>query len=257
MPFKFTKFSVSPSPRQGEYSLSWFGIGNGLFTFEIEWGLNEDGPWSLVKKVINVADATVELKERPLSHTDPLWFRIVAKENGKTHDITSPTFFNGTPNRMDFLRYREMIRRWNIELQKFSGSEGILLRLKTFGESADNVHPILGSPIGTEDESGLGKKFKGAYWAPVNMYAAYTDSPPTTTKQLPVAETGLNDQDAVLFLTMPFPVIKPKDIWVSPIGNSRYEIQKVEEIEFRRLTIKQQVLASRLPITDPVYKIKL
>jgi len=34
-------------------------------------------------------------------------------------------------------------------------------------------------------------------------------------------------------------------------------VRKVEEIEFRTMTIKQQVLASRLPMTDPAHKIKI
>jgi hypothetical protein len=257
MAFKFTKFSVIPSTAQGQYNISWYGIGNGIFTFDVQWALNESGPWTTIKTVVNVSETIVKFEKRLLSNTDPIWFRLIAKDNGKIEDTTVPSYFNGTPDRQEFLRYREMLRRWNIELKKFSGSEGILLRLKTFGEPAENVHPILNSPIGTEDKSGLGKKFKGGYWQPVKMLAAYSDAPPTTTKQLAVMESGISEVDAVLFFTMPFPIIKPKDVWISPITDARYEVQKVEEIEYRRLVVKQQVLASRLPVTDPVYKVVL
>jgi hypothetical protein len=257
MAFKFTKFCVSPSTLLGSYDISWFGIGNGLFSFDIEWGPNESGPWKTLKTVINVSDVTLKFTDRLLSNTDPIWFRAVAKEGGRVQDISAPSFYNNTLSKQDFLRYREMLRRWNIELKKFSGIPGFLLRLKTFGEVADNVHPILGSPVGTEDESGLGKKFKGGYWPAIEMHVAYADAPPTTTKQLSVEETGISEPDNVLFFTMPFPVIKPQDIWVAPLTNSRYEVRKVEEIEFRTMTIKQQVLASRLPVTDPSHKIKI
>jgi hypothetical protein len=257
MAFKFTKFCVSPSTLLGSYDISWFGVGNGLFSFDIDWSLNESGPWSTLKTVVNVAETTVNFKDRLLSNTDPIWFRVVAKEGGKVQDISVPSFYNNSLNKRDFLRYREMLRRWNLELKKFSGVSGLLLRLKTFGETADNVHPILGSPIGTEDESGLGKKFKGGYWPAIEMYVAYADAPQITPKQLSVEETGITEPDSVLFFTMPFPVIKPQDIWIASATNYRYEVRKVEEIEFRTMTIKQQVLASRLPVTDPAHKIKI
>lgn len=257
MSFKFTKFTVTPSTLTGEYNIAWFGVGNGLFTFDIEWGPNESGPWTFIKKVTNVAETSVVFKERSLSNTDPVWFRVVAKENGIVKDITVPNFFNSTSSREDFLRYREMLRRFNLELQKFSGSEGFLLRLKTFGETADNVHPILNSPIGTEDKDGLGKKFKGGYWPAVKMYVSYTDSPPTSTQKLSVEETGITEPEIIAFFAMPFPIIKPQDIWISPYVNARYEVRKVEEIEYRRMVVKQQVTLSRLPVTDPAHKIKI
>ena len=257
MSFQFTKLVVFPYVVAGKYALDWDGEGNGPVSFVVESAPNETGPWAFVEEV-STKSTVLTISQRNLSHVDDTWFRVGAKQNGKVISYSSPMGYNFVIDRVDYLRYREMIRRWNLELEKYTGNKGKLLRLKTFGEVAQNVHPILGQPIGTEDAEGLGQKFKGGYWPAIDMKVAYTD--PTATAdspQLKVEEQGLSEPEESAFYCMPFPLIKPKDVWVNLVSNSRHIVTKVETVDYVNYRLKQLVNISRLPVTDPVYKIPL
>lgn len=257
MSFQFTKLEVFPYVVAGKYALDWDGEGSGPVSFVVEHAPTETGPWTFLEEV-NVKSGVMAVSQRNLSHTDDVWFRVGAKQNGKIVAYSSPTGFSFVIDRVDYLRYREMLRRWNLELEKFVGNKGKLLRLKTFGEVAQNVHPILGQPIGTEDREGFGTKFKGGYWPAIDMKVAYTD--PTTTAdtpQLKVEEVGLSEPEESAFFCMPFPIIKPKDVWVNMVSNSRHVVTKVETVDYANYRVKQLVNISRLPVTDPVYKVTL
>ena len=255
--FKFTRLAVYPSVLTGKYMIEWSGEGYGIFKFQVEWGPNESGPWLKTGDQVVSLGTIVEVKDRPLSHTDPLWFRVVCTdETGKTFvSVSNSSTYN--PDRRDVLIQREMIRRFNLELNKFTGSEGYLLRLKTFGEVAENVHPILGAPIGTEDKEGFGQKFKGAYWPPIHMTVAYMAEPPDGNPDGPIEEVGFSEKAQRGFFAMPYPIVRAEDIWVSAYSNSRYKVVNVDPVEYVGLRIKQKVMITRLPVTDPAYKVPI
>jgi len=257
MAFKFTRLSIYPSLLDSKYHVEWDGQGMGNFSFTVELSPTDSGPWVKAADVFGDNEITITKPDRILSNIDALWFRVIAKENGVQVAVSSPDNAAGEPTRPDYLRYREMLRRWNLELKKFNGATGTLLRLKTFGEPASNVHPILGQPIGTEDKDGLGQKFKGGYWPPIDMFVAYEYVPPGGTSKIPVEEQGLVEQADSAFLAMPYPTIKPQDIWISKDANARYKVAQVDQIEFRGLKVKQSVKITRLPVTDPAFKIPL
>jgi hypothetical protein len=254
--FQFTKFEVFPYIAANRYALEWDGIGLGSFTFVIEYGPNETGPWQKLQEVTDAKSIIVSVAERNLSLTDRTWFRLAAKQNNQIAAYSSPTGVGVDIDREDYLRYREMLRRWNLELRKYIGSRGKLLRLRYFGEVASNVHPILGQPIGTEDVDGLGQKYKGGYWPAIEMYAAYTDTT-EETQQSKVEEQGLSETDVSAFYAMPFPILKPKDVWVNTKSNTRHIVDRVQTVDFIGYRVKQLVQISRLPVTDPAYKVPL
>lgn len=257
MSFQFTKLEVFPYVAANKYAIDWDGEGSGPVSFVVETAPNEVGPWSFNEEV-NSKSTVVSVASRNLAHVDDTWFRIGAKQNGKIVAYSSPTGFSFVMDRVDYLRYREMLRRWDLELKKYVGNKGKLLRVKTFGEAAKNVNTILGQPIGTEDAEGFGQKFKGGYWPAIDMIVAY--STPTTTAdsiQMPNVESGISEQKDSVFFAMPFPIIKPRDIWVNMVSNTRHIVTKIDSIEYANYRVKQVVTVSRLPVTDPVYKVPI
>jgi hypothetical protein len=258
MSFKFTKLDVFPSTLLGEYRVEWNGIGNGIFTFDVEWSENESTGWEKVFTGTNVNAATVNINKRSLSNTYSAWFRVKAKNGTTILSTSSPTNrAGGNPDRSDYLRYREMLRRWNLELKKYIGSDGYLFRLRTFGEKADNVHAILGQPIGVEDNQGLGKKFKQPYWPVEKMVVAYMSEPSGETSKMPNTDLGLSEQAITKFYAMPYPFINVGDIWAKKESNTFYQVQEVTSHDFRGMKVKQEVTISRLPVTDPAHKLIL
>lgn len=257
MSFQITRLSVFPSVLYGTYDLEWDGVGDGVFRYVVEWAPNESGPWTYAGEVIGANNLTVSVKERKLSNTDDIWFRLAVKSGPATVAFSTPVSYHINVTRKEFLQYREMIRRWNLELEKFIGSSGYLLRLKLFGEKAKNVHPILGEPIGTEDEESFGQEYRGGYWPAVKMKVAYTDRPEENNQELKNQEMGLSETYMTRFMTLPFPTIRANDIWVSGNNNNRFIVKKVDTLDFNGLIIKQVIDISRLPVNDPVYKIPI
>lgn len=255
MPFKFTSVSVFPDRARGNYYVNWDGQGFGSFKFAIENAPNSDGPWTPVDdKFYAAGPIKVTPKEKNLSLTYTTWFRIKAIEGTTVTAVSNPFDCNLQVTRQEYLYWKEMVRRWNLELRKFGGDPAIVLRLKTYGEPADNVHPILGKPIGTEDSSGKGQKFKGGYHTPVAVFGAYGDS---SEKKSSVEQHGTSEVHKIKIWSMPFPLLNTNDIWVDILTNNRYRIESNELIEFRGLIVKQIMSASKLPITDPAYKFSL
>lgn len=257
MSFQITKFNVFPSILSGDYHLEWDGKGDGTFKYIVEWAPSESGPWFYAGETIGANNLTVKVEQRKLSNTDDLWFRLIVKSGQATIAISTPASFTVEVDRKEYLQYREMLRRWNLELTKFIGSTGYLLRIKLFGEKSKNVHPILGEPIGTEDEESFGQFYKGGYWPPVKMKVAYTERPEENSQKFSNEETGLSEQYFTRFMSMPFPIIRPNDIWVSGNNNNRFIVKQVDTLDFNGLMVKQIVDVSRLPVTDPAYKIQI
>lgn len=257
MSFQITRFNVFPSVLTGNYYMDWDGKGDGIFEYTIEWGANESGPWQYAGKVIGENNLVVNVPERKLSNSDDIWFRLIVRSGLSVVAVSTPISFTVEANRKEYLQYREMLRRWNLELEKFIGSTGYLLRVKLFGEKAKNIHPILGQPIGTEDEESYGQYYKGGYWPAVKMKVAYTERPEENTQKFSNEETGLSEQYFTRFMSMPFPTIRTNDIWVSGNTNNRFIVKKVDTLDFNGLALKQIIDVSRLPVTDPVYKIQI
>lgn len=254
MPFRFTDASVFPDKASRTFTIDWAGEGVGTFQFGIEQGPNSDGPWTPASPDLYSAPVvTLHLPDAPLSHVDSVWFRIKAFSGPSVVGISSPFDCGFRVNKHEYLKYREMLRRYNLELKKFTAHASVVLRVKTFGELAQNVHPILNKPIGTEDKSG-GLKYKGGYLAPIEMWGAYEDTPPDGTKKVSKEATGASEVEKQVIYTMPFPVLKTDDVWVDPISNTRYRIEVADPVEFRGMAVKQILQASRLPVTDPAYK---
>lgn len=257
MSFQITKFNVFPSVLTGDYYIEWDGKGDGVFKYVVEWAPNESGPWFYAGETIGSNGVTVKVEERKLSNSDDIWFRLIVKSGNLVVATSTPASYTVEVHRKEYLQYREMLRRWNLELEKFIGSTGYLLRVKLFGEKAKNVHPILGQPIGTEDQESHGQFYKGGYWPSVRMKAAYTERPEENTQKFSNEEVGLSEQYFTRFMTMPFPTIRANDIWVSGNTNTRFIVQKVDSLDFNGLIVKQIVDISRLPVTDPAYKINV
>jgi hypothetical protein len=257
MSFQITGFNVFPSVLTGDYYLEWDGKGDGVFKYIVEWGPNESGPWLYAGEVIGSNGLVVKVEERKLSNLDDLWFRLIVRSGNVTVAVSTPISYTIETNRKEYLQYREMLRRWNLELEKFIGSTGYLLRVKLFGEKAKNIHPILGQPIGTEDEESHGQFYKGGYWPPVRMKVAYTERPEENTQKFTNEDMGLSEQYITRFMTMPFPTFRANDIWVSGNNNNRFIVKGVNSLDFNGLMVKQIIDISRLPVTDPVYKIKI
>lgn len=192
-----------------------------------------------------------------LSFQEEALFRIKVLNGTKVVDISSPETAGQTMNRHDWLIYREMIRREALELNKYTGSKGVLLRRIIYGTRCPNcTSEILGDCMSDECAICYGTAFDGGYYQPIYIKANWADEPsaPNNTTLEASGPSELRVCDAVF---PAYPTVKFKDIYIETATNHRHEIQSVIADEYRGGTIRQIVTMSRLPISDPVYQFEI
>lgn len=257
--FKFTKSIAFPNVHAGTYHVDWEGAGNEDVVFKVYYSREDEGPWILVNTYDAPAvDITLDILN--LNFVDPIYFIIKAhgKISGTLLDTSEITQNSYIPERGHYLRYKEIIRRSYLDITRYVGARtAYLFRLKTYGATASNVNPILGMPIGLEDESSFGQKFEGGYFDPILIPCGYVYGDDANAK-MTTQEQGATDVRKVAIKVMPSPVIRPYDIIVNPDSNSRYVVvAPVDTNLFRGLTITQLASMNLLPLSDKAYNLEL
>ena len=189
-----------------------------------------------------------------LSFQEDLFFRLQVL-NGSTVVETSVSQVAGQMmNRHDWNIYREMLRREALELNKYTGDPGALLRRIVYGTPCTNcIDETLNDPASTECENCLGTGFEDGYYVPVFSKINWSDQPSAPNNT--TLETGGPSEIRVVEAIFPaHPSVKFKDVYVDLATKQRYEIQSAITDEYRGATIRQVVTMSRLPISDPVYQ---
>jgi hypothetical protein len=255
--FRIYDSTCFPKYIQGKYFIDWKAQGGSDPLFEIFFSRQRDGNYQFVAHSEHPGKE-VSLVEQNVNFLEDVWFKVVAK-SGLSILAESEPFSSGLlPSKVDKLRYREIIRRSELDIERFLGKRaGFLLRKKTYGDRASNVNPVLDVPIGLEDRESFGGKFEGGHLPPVKMFCGYIQNE-RGDKSTTTQEVGLSDVRRLGMVALHFPVISPYDIWVNQDTNDRYQVMApVKTATFAGLPIKQIVTLSLLPRDDKAYRIEI
>jgi len=253
--YVFSSIRALPNVSDGTYYVYWEGNGDEDVRFRVHYSRENEGPWTLVN-TYNAVFATISLDVLNLNFVDPIFFRVTAIRHPAAttlavSDIVSDAYI---PERTHYLRYKEIIRRSDLDIRRFVGArDAYLLRRKTYGTTAANVNPILNMPIGLEDADGKGQRFDGGYHTPILFKCGWI--PGDDDSKMTVQEHGVSDTRFSSIKLLPTPIVRPYDIIVNQDTNDRYIVKApVKHGTFRGLTITQVAAISFLPYTDKAYK---
>lgn len=229
-------------------------VGSFVPKFYLEIGPTELGPWTAVSASSNTLSYFLKgVGPKQLNNQVEYFFRIVIKNNATSEVISSSIGYQAgrTLTKRDRLIYREMVRREALTLDKFNGAEFILLKRIVNGTiCTDCVDEILQQAASNECPSCYGTGFQGGYY-PQGRIQANLDEDSKLSLQTP----GLQELTQLSGNFPGYPIVKFKDILVDTYTNKRYEVLSTVEDQFRTYNIRQTVILSRLPPSDPSYQV--
>lgn len=239
----------------GGFDVYWDIEMSGAFTpkFYLEIGPTELGPWTAVSNTLLYSLKGVGPKQ--LNNQTEYFFRIVIK-NSATNEVVSTSIgytSERSLSKKDRLLYREMVRREALTLNKFNGADFLLFRRIVNGTLCTGcIDEILQQSASNECPSCYGTGFLGGYYQKgilrINVNA-------DDDSKLSLQASGPQELSAVSGNFPGYPIVKFKDILVDPYTNKRYEIISTIEDQFHTYNIRQTVIMSRLPPSDPCYQI--
>lgn len=239
----------------GGFDVYWDIQKTGSFTprFYLEIGPTELGPWAPVDNLLGYFVKGVGPKQ--LNTQVEYFFRIVIKNEDTSEVVSRSVGYSAgrTLIKRDWLMYREMVRREALTLAKFNGAEFMLFKRIVNGTvCTDCVDEILQQAASNECSSCYGTGFQGGYYqqglVQINVNA---DEDSKLSQQV----AGIQELSQFSGNFPGYPIVKFKDILVDTYTNKRYEILSTIEDQFHTYNIRQTVIMSRLPPSDPCYQI--
>lgn len=187
-----------------------------------------------------------------------LYYRVkLTTADGNTYYSKSVIFGSGQDTRRQYKLAAEITRKELLRMRKFTGMDGFLLKRKSFGQvRKDSVDPITGTPI-TNNVTDFGTGIDGGYFDPIKVVFSYEDD--DTKRGYSADGFGVSESYTCSLRMVGFPAIDTYDILVDPISDARYIIKDVKTDSFpaTAIPVVQVLTASQLPVTDPVYQIKV
>jgi hypothetical protein len=217
-------------------------------------------PDPIFYSTLNSGETGGLIEKQNLNFIDDLWFIVSSNSSssgGAELSRTEPFRWAYIPERSHYLKYREIMRRTELDIDRYiGGRKSYLFRLKTYGEIAKNVNPILKMPIGIEEKESFGQKYHGGYLPPIQIKCGYTNEQGEMNQI--THEIGKTDVRQIGLVSMPYPIVRPDDIIVNADTNERYIVLKgVKTPTFRGLPLRQLMTLSKLPRTDSAYNLQI
>lgn len=256
-------FLVLPSVRRNRaFDASWRVdvTGGPVFVprFQLLISETEAGPWYRVFKDPIPENSVVGIGHEIWTNTPGRFLKLQVIDPG--NNVCNETAaMSPTPemSRVEFLEYRDHLRRENLALEKFTGTPGFLARrIISSCPCPQCSDEILGGAPDSSCPSCLGTGILKGYHPVVPMRADWTTTPKGigSRKQ---AGSGISEIQVKGVKILPFPSAANEDIFIDSATRLRYIIKNVQPVVFKVWPVAQVLTLSLLPKKDPAYKIPL
>jgi hypothetical protein len=174
---------------------------------------------------------------------------------------SQPVLFGST--RHDARKYAMAaeITRKEILLARYVGTEGWLLRRKSYGtvsrKTTKNLDPVSGVPISDTKEEDYGVGIDGGYFDPVPCVFYIENS--TQDKQIDPQGMGVKESYVTKIRMPGYPILEVRDIICEALDGYRYSVQSRGAKQFpgTNITLTQNATFNLIPNTDSVYAIPI
>lgn len=258
---KIVSLKIAPTMLKtsgGGFDLYWDVQVSGFTpTFMAQYSYTEHGSWSNLYVNPIAAYQLTGVGPKRLSFQEDVFFRLLVYNSATLIETGVAVEAGEKMNLHDWRIYREMVRREALELNKYTGDKGMLLRRIVYGTKCTACSDeTLNDSASAECGLCYGTGFESGFYPPVVIKAnwSYEPSAPNSTILEGNGPSEVIVCDAVF---PPYPTMKFKDIYVDLATNHRYEIRSASADEYHGGTIRQVVVMSRLPPTDPVYQVPI
>jgi hypothetical protein len=188
-------------------------------------------------------------------------YRIVLiTGDGKRYN-SAPVLFGSTRHeRRKYAMAAEIIRK-ELLLSRYAGTEGWLLRRKSYGGKSavtnKNIDPVSGVPIADTKNEDYGIGIDEGYFKPVPC-TFYIESG-QQDKQLDPQGIGVKERYTLNVRIPGYPIIEVRDIICEAKDGYRYSIQSRNAKQFpgSNITLTQKATLNLIPSTDTVYSIPI
>ena len=262
----FKKVDIVPNWDNGhfiQWQLDPFFNGMGPYNFSLEIAETSDFS-ELIASKKNLGDVffTVDDTNSKQSWSSNYWYRIALEtSDGRTyHSI--PVLFGSTRHEQRKYAMAAEVLRKEILLARYVGTEGWLLRRKTYGKTLSksklvNIDPISGVPISDEKHEDYGVGVDGGYYPPVAC-VFHTEQ---NQQDKALDEQGLGVKETYTQIArMPgYPIIEVRDIICEAQDGYRYSVQARNTKQFpgTNIVVLQKANLNLIPPTDSVYSIPI
>ena len=243
----------------GGFDFNWDVRAGGFApTFQVQSQDAEGDPWINVLAQPVVEPYVAGVGPLQLSFQGDGHFRLQvlnAAANNAVVTQSQPIDARYQLGRGDWLKYREMLRRERLQIERLSGEPAWLLRRIVYGTPCPAcVNPITGDVTTSECAACYGTGYVGGYYPAFPLFVDWKKRPPgnTTTARTP---NGASEVAASEVIVPAFPRVKFEDIVVDNATNERFNVQASEPVTFRAAPIKQKLGLSRLQPSHPVYQV--
>lgn len=259
MPVTFQSVSVVPHLGFGEtggFDVYWTIAGNNFTpSFMVQIAETESGPWqnAIISQVPDLF--ALGLGNEITNMQALVWFKVQVY-NGATLMLTSPAMDHRRGMiRREYLRYREILRRKRLYLDKTPCDPAWLMRRRIYGQRCTVCcDEIIDSPVSSDCTTCYGTGITGGFYPLVEMKGDwfYGSTPRNTNKTLKDTPGPTQVQKSKI-ATFGVPDAKSEDIWIDRGTGYRYLIEQVVPEAYAGSIIGQQLEVSRLPTQHPAY----
>lgn len=185
------------------------------------------------------------------------WYRVILTDGDNIDHVSRPTRAGNSFSRKDYLAARDICRRMYQQMRVHTGTEGYILRGKSWGEICPNCgNAITEQATNSQCLTCYGIGVIGGYYPAMEMTL---ETEPLTIHQAFRVQTGKEVLVGKQVLAVNFPPIRPKDIWIEKNSGRRWAVQDdIKSISsIRNTDLLVSFSIHEIETTDVVYHVPM
>ena len=188
-------------------------------------------------------------------------YRVVLTTADNKRYCSFPVLFGTTRHSQRKYAMAAEIVRKEILLNRFTGTEGWLLRRKTYGKKSAstrrNIDPISGVPIADTKDQDYGVGIDEGYFPPVPC--VFYNETSNQDKQLSQDGNGVKESYTAIIRMPGYPILEVRDVICDATDGYRYSVQSrgIKQFPGTNIPLTQKASLNLIPPSDTIYSIPI